>query len=155
MTVNLCYFQESRENKMIKIGPCDPFVADVLNCGIFLKCSNCFRFTVETCIQMRSSILNPMTMKAFRVGRIKIIRISVKPSVTSRLWRLLLCNLKQYVILCCTVDVKDPVILWWTPFTGQKGSVRHCGTVRCFFTEDRRYRNHNLTKVSWKLYLII
>jgi hypothetical protein len=60
-----------------------------------------------------------------------------------------------YVMLCYVVDVQDPVILWWTPFTGQKGSVRHCGNVRCFFTEDRRFRNHNLTKVSWKVCFII
>ncbi|XP_021922200.1 alpha-(1,3)-fucosyltransferase 10 isoform X3 [Zootermopsis nevadensis] len=43
-------------------------------------------------------------------------------------------------------DVEDIVVLWWTPFTGQKGEVRHCGTVKCFFTEDRRFNNHNLTK---------
>ncbi|XP_023712617.1 alpha-(1,3)-fucosyltransferase 10 isoform X3 [Cryptotermes secundus] len=29
---------------------------------------------------------------------------------------------------------------------GQKGAIKHCGAVKCFFTEDRRYRSHNLTK---------
>jgi hypothetical protein len=56
--------------------------------------------------------------------------------------------------MCCIVDVEDLVVLWWTPFTGQKGAVRHCGAVKCFFTEDRRFDNHNLTKVSMKWILI-
>jgi len=58
-------------------------------------------------------------------------------------------------MLYYVVDVQDPVILWWTPFTGQEGSVRDCGSVKCFFTEDRRFRNHNLTKVSLKFCFII
>ncbi|XP_069697948.1 alpha-(1,3)-fucosyltransferase 10 isoform X2 [Periplaneta americana] len=29
---------------------------------------------------------------------------------------------------------------------GQKGAVRDCGNVKCFFTEDRRFNTHNLTK---------
>jgi hypothetical protein len=52
-------------------------------------------------------------------------------------------------------DVEDLVVLWWTPFTGQKGAVRNCGTVKCFFTEDRRFNKHNLTKVSIKWFLVM
>ncbi|KAJ8878661.1 hypothetical protein PR048_019244 [Dryococelus australis] len=44
----------------------------------------------------------------------------------------------------CVVDVKDPVVLWWTPFTGETSSVRQCGDVRCYITEDRVYFQHNL-----------
>jgi len=29
-------------NKMIKIEPCDQFVAYVLNCRVFFNCNNCF-----------------------------------------------------------------------------------------------------------------
>ncbi|KAJ9576668.1 hypothetical protein L9F63_025438, partial [Diploptera punctata] len=36
-------------------------------------------------------------------------------------------------------DVEEPVILWWTPFTGLNG-VRDCGSVKCYFTEDRRFK---------------
>lgn len=43
-------------------------------------------------------------------------------------------------------DVKDPIVLWWTPFTGDMGSVKRCGNKRCFFTQDRRFKNHPLTK---------
>lgn len=104
---------------------------------------------------MSSSILISVTTKAFRVSRIKILRMCVKRPLTISLRSLLLCNFIQYAMSYYVVDVQDPVILWWTPFTGQKGSVRDCGTVRCFFTEDRRFRNHNLTKVSVKFCFII
>lgn len=44
-------------------------------------------------------------------------------------------------------EVRDPVILWWTPFTGDQGTSRQCGSVSCFFTQDRRFQYHPLTKV--------
>lgn len=43
--------------------------------------------------------------------------------------------------------VSEPIILWWTPFTGDPGSYRTCGDVKCFFTVDRHYLNHHETKV--------
>lgn len=44
-------------------------------------------------------------------------------------------------------EVRDPVILWWTPFTGDPGTTRQCGSVSCFLTQDRRFRYHPMTKV--------
>jgi len=29
----------------------------------------------------------------------------------------------------------NPIVLWWTPFTGEIGSNRKCGTGSCFFTQ--------------------
>ncbi|CAG2059436.1 unnamed protein product [Timema podura] len=39
------------------------------------------------------------------------------------------------------------VILWWTPFTGEKGRLKKCGNYLCYFTEDRNFHHHPLTKV--------
>ena len=44
--------------------------------------------------------------------------------------------------------VTDPIIIWWTPFTGEKGRSKMCGKVKCFFTVDRHYQNHPQTKVG-------
>ncbi|XP_033752149.1 alpha-(1,3)-fucosyltransferase 10-like [Pecten maximus] len=43
--------------------------------------------------------------------------------------------------------ITTPIILWWTPFTGDPGTYKRCGNHRCFFTVDRHYRRHNQTKV--------
>ncbi|XP_045211550.2 alpha-(1,3)-fucosyltransferase 10-like [Mercenaria mercenaria] len=43
--------------------------------------------------------------------------------------------------------ISDPVILWWTPFTGDPGTYRKCGENMCFFTVDRHYYRHKQTKV--------
>ena len=32
----------------------------------------------------------------------------------------------------------NPIVLWWTPFTGEIGSNRRCSTGTCFFTQVRR-----------------
>ncbi|XP_052816699.1 alpha-(1,3)-fucosyltransferase 10-like [Mya arenaria] len=42
--------------------------------------------------------------------------------------------------------ISEPIILWWTPFTGEKGAYRRCGQVSCFFTVDRHYWQHQKTK---------
>ncbi|XP_060065652.1 alpha-(1,3)-fucosyltransferase 10-like [Ylistrum balloti] len=42
--------------------------------------------------------------------------------------------------------ITTPIVLWWTPFTGDPGSYKRCGEHRCFFTVDRHYRRHNKTK---------
>eukprot|EP00092_Neocalanus_flemingeri_P058058 GFUD01069121.1.p1 GENE.GFUD01069121.1~~GFUD01069121.1.p1 ORF type:complete len:372 (+),score=73.69 GFUD01069121.1:386-1501(+) len=38
-----------------------------------------------------------------------------------------------------------PVMLWWTPFTGDDG-VQECGEYKCFFTNDRTARQHPMLK---------
>ncbi|XP_033644405.1 alpha-(1,3)-fucosyltransferase 10-like [Asterias rubens] len=45
------------------------------------------------------------------------------------------------------LNIKVPIILWWTPFTGERGQVKQCGKDECFFTVDRHFRNHPQTKV--------
>ncbi|XP_059142726.1 alpha-(1,3)-fucosyltransferase 10-like [Physella acuta] len=39
-------------------------------------------------------------------------------------------------------DPSDPVILWWTEFTGEPGQSKLCGQRRCFFTNNRKYSTH-------------
>ncbi|CAG2234553.1 FUT10 [Mytilus edulis] len=39
--------------------------------------------------------------------------------------------------------VTEPIILWWTPFTGDAGSYKKCGDVKCFFTNNRLYKDHD------------
>lgn len=43
--------------------------------------------------------------------------------------------------------ITEPLILWWTPFTGERGRYKKCGNVKCFFTVDRHYMNNPQTKV--------
>ena len=31
----------------------------------------------------------------------------------------------------------NPIVLWWTPFTGEIGTNRKCGAGTCFFTQVR------------------
>ena len=43
--------------------------------------------------------------------------------------------------------VPHPIILWWTPFTGERGRVKKCrnanrGDDQCFFTVDRHFQHH-------------
>jgi len=42
----------------------------------------------------------------------------------------------------------SPIILWWTPFTGEPGNWRTCGENNCFFTENRSLLHDDKTKVS-------
>ncbi|XP_054711973.1 alpha-(1,3)-fucosyltransferase 10-like [Uloborus diversus] len=39
-----------------------------------------------------------------------------------------------------------PILLWWTPFTGESGAFKRCGKEICFFTEQRKYFTDDLTK---------
>ena len=41
----------------------------------------------------------------------------------------------------------SPVVLWWTPFTGQAGDWRTCGEDTCYFTENRTFLNDARTQV--------
>ncbi|XP_068085037.1 alpha-(1,3)-fucosyltransferase 10 [Anabrus simplex] len=43
-------------------------------------------------------------------------------------------------------EVKHPVILWWTPFTGEGYVLKTCRDKKCFFTEDRTFQSHPLIK---------
>ncbi|XP_038062040.1 LOW QUALITY PROTEIN: alpha-(1,3)-fucosyltransferase 10-like [Patiria miniata] len=45
------------------------------------------------------------------------------------------------------IDVRVPIILWWTPFTAERGKVKACGENKCFFTVDRHFKDHPKTKV--------
>eukprot|EP00794_Sanderia_malayensis_P007118 gene7118-7922_t len=40
-----------------------------------------------------------------------------------------------------------PIILWWTPFTGDEGTVRKCWEGSCYFTQDRKFFHDNLAEV--------
>ncbi|XP_041485656.1 alpha-(1,3)-fucosyltransferase 10-like [Lytechinus variegatus] len=40
------------------------------------------------------------------------------------------------------LNVPHPIIIWWTPFTGQRGQVTKCGNNQCFFTIDRHFQHH-------------
>ncbi|XP_046631450.1 alpha-(1,3)-fucosyltransferase 10-like [Daphnia pulicaria] len=48
-----------------------------------------------------------------------------------------------------TVEEKfdSPIILWWTPFTGETGNLRTCGENTCYFTENQTYLSNPKTKV--------
>ncbi|XP_035668626.1 alpha-(1,3)-fucosyltransferase 10-like [Branchiostoma floridae] len=45
------------------------------------------------------------------------------------------------------MDIKVPIILWWTPLTGERGKVKQCDLGRCFFTVDRHFKDHPKTQV--------
>ena len=51
-------------------------------------------------------------------------------------------NPKQYA-----ESNKLPFILWWTPFTGDMGSVKKCSKGQCFFSQDRTLFDHHLNQV--------
>lgn len=39
-------------------------------------------------------------------------------------------------------SIEDPILLWWTPFTGEPGQLRQCGRQKCFFTQNRLFKDH-------------
>nr|XP_012631196.1 alpha-(1,3)-fucosyltransferase 10 [Microcebus murinus] len=39
-----------------------------------------------------------------------------------------------------------PVMLWWSPLTGETGRLGQCGADACFFTINRTYLHHPMTK---------
>ncbi|KAG8454398.1 hypothetical protein GDO86_000862 [Hymenochirus boettgeri] len=41
---------------------------------------------------------------------------------------------------------KYPILLWWSPLTGEKGRLSQCGRDTCFFTINRTYYQHPMTK---------
>ena len=36
-----------------------------------------------------------------------------------------------------------PIIVWWTPFTGEKGRIKKCFVGNCFLTENRTLATHS------------
>ncbi|XP_056593528.1 alpha-(1,3)-fucosyltransferase 10 [Triplophysa dalaica] len=43
-------------------------------------------------------------------------------------------------------DVQDPVIVWWSPVSGEQGRVADCGRNRCVFTTNRSHHSHPQTR---------
>ena len=41
---------------------------------------------------------------------------------------------------------KLPMIVWWTPFTGDMGKLKRCWSGDCFFTQNRSFYSHPLTQ---------
>jgi alpha-1,3-fucosyltransferase 10 len=39
-----------------------------------------------------------------------------------------------------------PIMLWWSPLTGETGRLGQCGTDVCYFTINRTYVHHHMTK---------
>lgn len=39
-----------------------------------------------------------------------------------------------------------PVMLWWSPLTGETGRLGQCGADMCFFTINHTYLHHPMTK---------
>ncbi|XP_004592763.2 alpha-(1,3)-fucosyltransferase 10 [Ochotona princeps] len=39
-----------------------------------------------------------------------------------------------------------PVMLWWSPLTGETGRLGQCGADTCFFTINRTYLHHPMTR---------
>uniref|UniRef100_G1RN49 GDP-fucose protein O-fucosyltransferase n=1 Tax=Nomascus leucogenys TaxID=61853 RepID=G1RN49_NOMLE len=39
-----------------------------------------------------------------------------------------------------------PIMLWWSPLTGETGRLGQCGADACFFTINRTYLHHPMTK---------
>nr|XP_013013469.1 alpha-(1,3)-fucosyltransferase 10 isoform X2 [Cavia porcellus] len=45
------------------------------------------------------------------------------------------------------LEVGDhPIMLWWSPLTGETGRLGQCGADACFFTINRSYLHHPMTK---------
>ncbi|XP_068127254.1 alpha-(1,3)-fucosyltransferase 10 [Hyperolius riggenbachi] len=41
---------------------------------------------------------------------------------------------------------KYPIMLWWSPLTGENGRLGKCGENSCFFTINRTFLHHPMTK---------
>jgi hypothetical protein len=47
---------------------------------------------------------------------------------------------------------KHPILLWWTPFTGENGILKNCDDhsveAKCYFSNERSYITNKNLKVS-------
>ncbi|XP_025905757.1 alpha-(1,3)-fucosyltransferase 10 [Nothoprocta perdicaria] len=41
---------------------------------------------------------------------------------------------------------RHPILLWWSPLTGETGRLGQCGEDVCFFTINRTYQHHQMTR---------
>lgn len=55
-------------------------------------------------------------------------------------------EVKKNLTIRYPVQNRFPIIIWWTPFTGQKHVVRRCGRGRCLFTHNRGVKDHTRTR---------
>lgn len=39
-----------------------------------------------------------------------------------------------------------PILLWWSPLTGETGRLGQCGEDVCFFTINRTYQHNQMTR---------
>jgi alpha-1,3-fucosyltransferase 10 len=39
-----------------------------------------------------------------------------------------------------------PIVLWWSPLTGETGRLGQCGADACFFTINRTFQHHPMTR---------
>ncbi|XP_041053494.1 alpha-(1,3)-fucosyltransferase 10 [Carcharodon carcharias] len=44
------------------------------------------------------------------------------------------------------VDIQHPIIIWWSPLTGELGRLGQCGADTCYFTINRTYQDHHMTR---------
>ncbi|XP_029457601.1 alpha-(1,3)-fucosyltransferase 10 isoform X2 [Rhinatrema bivittatum] len=50
------------------------------------------------------------------------------------------------LITASYADSRYPILLWWSPLTGETGRLGQCGTDVCFFTINRTYQDHQRTR---------
>ncbi|XP_032877848.1 alpha-(1,3)-fucosyltransferase 10 [Amblyraja radiata] len=55
-------------------------------------------------------------------------------------------HLRNTVKKYSDVGIDCPIILWWSPLTGELGRLGQCGADTCFFTVNRTYRDHHKTR---------
>ncbi|XP_069781915.1 alpha-(1,3)-fucosyltransferase 10 isoform X1 [Narcine bancroftii] len=55
-------------------------------------------------------------------------------------------NLQSRAKKDSNMAMECPIILWWSPLTGELGRLGQCGADTCFFTVNRTYRDHHMTR---------
>ncbi|XP_039276966.1 alpha-(1,3)-fucosyltransferase 10 isoform X2 [Nilaparvata lugens] len=43
-------------------------------------------------------------------------------------------------------EIEDPILLWWSELVPERGKPTKCGDVSCFFTHNRKFKDHPLQK---------
>ncbi|XP_048457483.1 alpha-(1,3)-fucosyltransferase 10 isoform X1 [Rhincodon typus] len=44
------------------------------------------------------------------------------------------------------VGIQHPIIVWWSPLTGELGRIGRCGADTCYFTINKTYQDHQMTR---------